>query len=285
MCLRCGYGRHIDMPSVRGTTVEQWRHRTHARRSSLASRSLPRVDGRPREGVSRCEDSRQPVTATIERRRAIKQRARTCWLALGTIAGPLVFVSACVILGIIRPGYSVVRQSVSVLGTGSHGLLMNAAFALGALLLLAGVYGVTQAMREYLSPRRCLICGIMLAMPELGMLWAGIFNMNERVLHDIGASLAFGTPVLAFAVVGTILRPVSPWRRVGNSLLLASPLTLAIYIGLLTSAPLYVLQSVRGGGVLGLWERALIIEVFAWYVILGLRTLSHKPETPASNPI
>jgi hypothetical protein len=235
--------------------------------------------------VSRSEDFGQLVTTTIEHHRAVRQRERNRWLALGTIAGPLVFVSTWVILGITRSDYSMVRQSVSVLGVGSDGVFMDAAFVLGALLLLAGVYGVTQGMREYISSRRCLVCRVMFALPALGMLWAGVFNMNELVLHDIGAGLAFSAPVLAFAVAGTILRQVPAWQRVGNLLFLASPLTLAILIGLLTSASLSVLQSVHGGGIIGLWERALILEVFYWYVALGMRTLNLKPGMPAPNAV
>ncbi len=205
--------------------------------------------------------------------RPVSRADRTHWLALGAVAGPFTFVAAWLALGFVRPGYSIVRQSVSVLGVGHDGDLMNVAFVLGALLLFIGVAGIIHVLRESIALKPSLICAALLALPAVGMLWAGIFNMDHRLLHGLGAGLAFGAPILGFAVVGRTIRRAGAWRIVGNWLLFASPLTLVVLIGFLTSAPLSVIQSVRGGGVLGLWERALIIEVFAWYSILGWRAV------------
>lgn len=66
------------------------------------------------------------------------------WLALGAIAGPVLFTLAWVILGVLSPGYtawgtriapySSLSQPISGLGLGPTAPFMNAAFVLRGLL-------------------------------------------------------------------------------------------------------------------------------------------------------
>jgi hypothetical membrane protein len=212
--------------------------------------------------------------------RVVKLYMRTSWLALGAIVGPALFVLAWLALGFVRPGYSIVRQSVSALGIGQDSALMNTAIVIGALLLFVGVVGVVRSMRADVGVAERRLCTIMLVLPAVGMLWVGIFHMNRILLHTIGAGLAFGAPVPAFLAVGLILRRAPGWRSIGNWLVVASPLTMALLIGFITSAPLSVLQSVAGGKLLGLWERALILEVLLWYAVLGWRALHDRRQAP-----
>jgi hypothetical membrane protein len=225
------------------------------------------------------------VEAGIENRSNVSAHDSTNWLALGAIAGPVLFVLAFIVLGLSRPGYSAVRQSVSALGIGPNGGLMDAAFVLGALFIFAGVIGINQFIVNDsdtgVGIRR--LCAILLAIPPLGMLWAGVFNMHSLTLHTIGAGVAFTAPALAFLLAGIILRRIPRRRGIGDWVILASPLTMAILIGFITSAPIQVLQSVGGGGTLGIWERVLIFEVFMWYTILGWLAL-HVERTRRNKP-
>src|SRR5438093_13074023 len=80
------------------------------------------------------------------------------WLALGAVAGPVLFTLAWFVLGFLSPGftlfgtliapYSSISQPISGLGLGPTGPFMNAAFVLGGLLLLAGVIGIFQGIGE-----------------------------------------------------------------------------------------------------------------------------------------
>src|SRR6266508_2188525 len=80
------------------------------------------------------------------------------WLALGAVAGPVLFTLAWFILGFLSPGYSLfgiqiapyspISQPISGLGLGPTGPFMNAAFVLSGLLLLAGVIGIFQGIGE-----------------------------------------------------------------------------------------------------------------------------------------
>src|SRR5215218_3552877 len=80
----------------------------------------------------------------------------TRWLALGAVAGPVLFTLAWFVLGFLSPGftifgtviepYSPVSQPISGLGLGSTAPFMNAAFVLSGILLMAGVIGIFQTL-------------------------------------------------------------------------------------------------------------------------------------------
>src|SRR6266567_4232476 len=98
------------------------------------------------------------ITTTIPQAR-VQETAR--WLALGAIAGPVLFTLAWFVLGFLSPGftifgtriapYSPISAPISGLGLGPTGPYMNAAFVLGGMLLLVGTVTVVQSVEE-LSP-------------------------------------------------------------------------------------------------------------------------------------
>jgi|SRR5215472_13312512 len=204
---------------------------------------------------------------------ALASPQATRWLALGAVVGPVMFVLASVVLGLLRPGYSSVSQQVSALAIGPNGVFMRAAYMLCGPLVIVGVIAVFRGFKHELGEVACWACTVLLVLSPLGILWAGIFTMNPETLalHLVGAQLAFTTPIIALPIAGFVLRRVPYWRRFGTWLLLGSPLTLAVLIGFIMSVPPSVLATVAGGGNLGLWQRALGIEVFAWFVAMGWR--------------
>jgi Protein of unknown function (DUF998) len=211
-----------------------------------------------------------PTSATL----ATPKLAR--WLALGAVAGPVLFTLAWLILGFLSPGYtawgvrvapySPISQGISGLGLGDTAPYMNTAFVLCGVLLLAGAVGVFQSLRQVGAAARWT-CAALLALAGLGAAMDGIFTLESFFLHFIGFGLACGVSVVGFLVLGFQLRRLPRWRRFGSWLLLGSPLTLALIIlYFLTFTP-----TVAGTqtGVAGLTERLLAIEVFAWFVTLG----------------
>jgi len=191
----------------------------------------------------------------------------TWWLALGAVAGPVLFVLAWLVLGELSPGYSPLRQQISDLALGADGLFMGAAFVLSGLLLLAGVVGIFQAMRADVGTAASFISAILLALSPLGGVVVGVFNETAVVGHVTGAMLAFLTPIVSFLVTGLVLRRSPHWRRIGSWLLLASPLTLVLVFVFLQTGPPGAPLAATGLG--GLAERALIVEIHAWFVALG----------------
>ncbi len=201
----------------------------------------------------------------------------TRWLALGAVVGPVLFTLAWFILGFLSPGYTAwdtriapylpISQPISGLGLGITAPFMNTAFVLNGLLILVGVVGIFQGIREMGILARWS-CMVLLALSPLGMVVDGFFTLEAILPHTAGFLLGCATPVLSFAVIGLLLRRVESFRRFGTWLLLGSPLTLALLIlYFLTFSP--TVAGIRTG-VAGLTERILGIEVQAWFVIMGL---------------
>lgn len=201
--------------------------------------------------------------------------SRNRWLALGFVAGPAVMTVGWFVLGFLSPGYSLwgtrvapysaISQPLSGLGLGPTGPFMNAAFVVSGLLIIAGAVGVFQLIPE-MSGRVRWACAILLALPGVGSVLDGIFTFESFLLHFVGFLLAL-TTVVTFPVVGVFLRRVPTWRRFGNWLIAAGPLTLALAVlYFMTFTP--TIQGVQTG-VAGLTERILVVELQAWYVAIG----------------
>jgi hypothetical protein len=150
---------------------------------------------------------------------------------------------------------------------------MNAAFMLYGLTFLIGTVGIFQMIRE-VGPGARWICTGLFALSALGAAMDGIFTLQSGFMHFIGFGLGTGTPVLGFLVTGLVLRRIPRWRRFGNWLLLASPLTLVLLV--LAQATLNVTSIEAGQGVAGLTERVLVVEIGAWYMALGWRAFRHS---------
>ena len=106
---------------------------------------------------------------------------------------------------------------------------MNAAFVLSGILLLLVVAGIFQGISE-MNPRARLICAGLLALSPVGAIVCGTFTLESMMLHSLGFVLALGSPVVSFLVTGIMLRRMSRWRGFVNGLVLASPLTLVLFV-------------------------------------------------------
>jgi len=198
------------------------------------------------------------------------------WLALGAVAGPVLFTLAWFVLGFLSPGYTLfgtriapyspISQPISGLGLGPTAPFMNAAFVLSGLLIMAGVVGIFQGIREIGAVARWS-CTALLALSGVGSVVVGIFTLESFFIHFVGVLLAVATPVLSFLVSGLVLRRAARWRRFGGWLLLGSPLTLVLLV--LFFATFNPTAAGANLGVSGLTQRILAIEVLAWYAAMG----------------
>lgn len=198
------------------------------------------------------------------------------WLALGAVIGPLVFTLAWLVLGALSPGYTVfgvriapyspVAQPISGLGMGVTGPYMNTAFVLSGLAMFIGVVGIYTALPSR-AAASWLSGGLLLALTPLGLILAGLFNLESPMLHYVGALLGLGSPVLSFLVTGLILRGVPGWRRLGTALVLASPISLVLLVVFFASFD--QATTAANEGIAGLTQRVLVLEEFTWFVALG----------------
>jgi hypothetical protein len=210
------------------------------------------------------------------------------WLALGVVAGPVLFTLGWLVLGFISPGYtmwgtriapySAVSQPLSGLGLGPTGPFMNAVFIASGLLIVAGAVGVFRAILE-LGPAARWIGTVVFALPGLGSVIDGIFTLEHFFLHFLGFGLAL-TTIVGFPIVGYLLRRVPGWRGFVSWLIAAGPVTLALTVlYFVTFTP--TIEGIQHG-VAGLTERILVLEMQAWYAAIGwLAFRRHAQHGPA----
>ena len=198
------------------------------------------------------------------------------WLALGAVAGPILFNLAWLVLGVVSPGftlfgtriepYSPISQSISGLGLGLTAPFMNAAFVAGGLLIMIGAIGIFRTFREIGRVTRWGYT-ILLALAGVGMIMDGIFTLESIMPHTAGFLVGTGTPVLSFLIFGRMLRRIPRWRRFGNWLILGSPVTLGLLV--LYFATFDPVASGTGLGISGLIQRVLVLESHALIAALG----------------
>ena len=220
-----------------------------------------------------------------------RPRAAARWLALGGIAGPVLFNLAWLLLGMLRPPTKtdwgvvggltgMITQPISGLGVGPEGLPMNAAFVVSGLFLLAGVLGVFGTVETSGRPALRGAAVVLLALSALGMVVDGVFTLQSAIfVHLAGFLLACGTPIVSFVVAGVFLRAIPRWRRFGSWLLLGSPLTLVLLVLYFVTFDIPTVQA--GQGVAGLTERLLTVEVLAWFVAMSWLAFRRKIEVDA----
>ena len=218
---------------------------------------------------------------TTPRQRAWAQDAGR-WLALGAVVAPILFMLGAFLLAPTHPGYSIVRQQVSALAVGPHGELMRSLFLLYGVLVTVGTMAVFVGLRDELGTISRWTCAALLSLSPLGVLWCGVFTMDQWTLHLIGVQVAFTPIVVTLPIAGLLLRRAPNWRRFGTLMILGGPLTLGLIIGLVTSIPQS--QMLTGGGTFGLWQRALGGEVFTWFVALGWLYFRHSRRAAAGSP-
>ena len=194
-------------------------------------------------------------------------------LALGAVVAPIVFTLAWLVLGMLSPGYEIfgtriapyspITQPISGLGLGVTGPYMNAAFIGCGLLLLVGVFGLSNVLAPH--GRLVLVC---LAIAPVGMLVVGTYTLEVPLLHLSGAALAFFGPVLGFLAAGLALRTHPATRGLGHALMVAAPLTLLLVVIYFTSFD--QATTAANQGVAGLTQRVAMLDIHAWYLVLGL---------------
>jgi hypothetical protein len=227
-------------------------------------------------------------TATAGREVRVPAGPAARRMAIGAIAGPILFTLTWLILGFVSPGftlfgarvepYSSISAQISGLGLGPTAPYMNAAFVLNGVLLAVGVVGSLRCVPA-LTARSRWTCTALLSLAPIGSVMDGIFTLESFKPHMVGALLAFCSPIVSFLVTGAALGRIPAWRRFGVLLRLGSALTLVLVVVFFaTFSP-----TVEGSetGVSGLIERALIVEVLAWYVVLG-RLARRKSVAPGA---
>jgi len=192
-------------------------------------------------------------------------------LLLGGVTGPLIFLLAFTVAGLLRPDYSPIHQAISDLGVGSNPWLLNVPLVLLGALIVAFCVGFARVLGPRLGNPWRWVCPVLLALPGLGYAWAGIFTEAPATmtLHwVVGMPLVGLGAIAGFLITGLRLRRIESLRGLG---------TYSVVAGLLTLALIVVMFSTWMLGFGGLTERVFFVEILAWYVVAALRLLRREP--------
>jgi hypothetical protein len=95
-------------------------------------------------------------------------------------------------------------------------------------------------------------------------------------MHFLGALLILASPVVSFLITGLHLRRLPGWHRFGNKLLVASPLTLVLFV--VYSLSFSQSAVAAGHGYAGLTQRVLFLELLAWFVPWAGWPIGERPQ-------
>lgn len=208
----------------------------------------------------------------------------TRYLALGGVAGPVVFVTTTLICASLRPGFDHMTQFISELGANGspHAAVMNYAgfFPTGVLFLSFGV-----ALGIAVRPSRLgLLSAALVSLFGTGVIAAGWFSCDtgcpivgasrEALLHDQISVSSFLAAIVGAGLLGLFARQRPGWRGLWLYCLASSALAL-VFLGLLGS-------SLESRSFTGLWQRLLLAVLFSWCAVVGahLFRLSSKRTSP-----
>jgi hypothetical membrane protein len=194
-----------------------------------------------------------------------KPSTTTSLLGWCGILGPLIFVVAFTVAGLLRPGYSPIHQAISDLGIGHRPWLLNVPLVVMGAALIACSVGLLRALGPLLGDPWRWICSGLLALPGFGFAWAGIFTEAPATLTlhwIVGMPLVGIGAIGGFLATGVRLRRLESWHGIGTYSIAAGLGTLALILAMFGTWTL---------GIGGLTERVFFLEILAWYAVVGWR--------------
>lgn len=195
-------------------------------------------------------------------------------LALGGVAGPVLFTTMVIVCAALRPDYRHLYQFMSELGaTGTpNAALMNFAGFIPTGLLIAA-FGIA-LLRMLGSGVRSLVAGALVTWFGAGVLLAGIFSCDAGCpmgpgvsqaarLHDLVSISAFTSAIVGIGLWAFEFRRLPRWQRLWKYTAVSSAVAAVLMAALAAS--------IDGRVLTGLWQRLLLATLFLWYAVVGLR--------------
>jgi hypothetical protein len=182
------------------------------------------------------------------------------WMLLGGPVAALVFGVGVTWLGVIRPGYSAVRQTVSELGPlGDRGrtslAVLNLIVALSAISFAFGLLAIAKQSASTSAPAYFMGVYAILAFP------------GGHPLHNV-----FGL-LQTFPFVGAPLAVALGWRGQGGAVTAVSWVALALLVTAmaLNLAPPFSPRLAKAlEPVYGLAQRSIFVAWHGWCAVLGV---------------
>ncbi len=203
------------------------------------------------------------------------------------ILAPVLFIVWYTIDGFLHPGYWQLRQQISDLGRGPYAWVFTLDMLVLGCLLILFARGFFEEMRPLIGKPYAKASGRLLVAVGFAVWVVGLFaeyvpgdpnTVRSGTLHGIGFALGLILLSSAMLVVGQPLRHVGGWQRFGQYSAIAGIVTpiLLVFILLhhfLTNVTFILTLYSHLGGLI---ERIVIVEAFAWYVVVAGWLLTTK---------
>ena len=189
------------------------------------------------------------------------------------VAAPPVLVSFVIAATVLTPGHSHVSDHISALGAhgSSHAAVMNAGFAVHALLLMGLAYGL---YRRLGTGRGAKAGWGLLAVSGVGTALSAIFRDDlsapnpatslEGTLHAVSAQVALFAFLIAVLVFAVVVRRSPEWRGFAPLSVIVVVLNLALFVPFLVGG----VTSIEGA-----LQRSLFGLSLLWLTAVSLRAL------------
>lgn len=194
-------------------------------------------------------------------------------LALGGVAGPILFSTIVIVSAALRTDYSHVADFISELGaTGTPfaGLMNYAGFLPGGLMLAAFGVALAKALpRGHVAT----LAATLVTLFGSGVAISAIVSCDpgcpqtggsvENLIHNRIAPIAFLCLIAAAAILGALFRGAPAWRSLSIYSLISSLVGLCLLVALASSLDTREHT--------GLWQRLLLAVLFLWCAVVCLR--------------
>lgn len=203
-------------------------------------------------------------------------------LALGGIAGPLLFSLVVIVSAAMQADYSHLSNVISEMGASGepYADFMNyAGFIPGGLLIAA--FGVE--LGQTLPSHRSSIAGTLgVTLFGVGIAACGIFSCDpgcplgdctvENTLHNVIAPACFVCQIAGMVTLGFLFRRLPEWRSLWIYSICSGVIALIFLLALASS--------LESRYLIGLWQRLMLATMFVWCGIVGWRTFRDFHHNP-----
>jgi hypothetical protein len=201
----------------------------------------------------------------------VQRPRRLSQLAAVAIVGQLVLVATALLLPIWSQ-YSLVRDNISELALGRYGFVQTAAFVVAGAGTLALAFAIRQLTKGAWGSR---VGSLLIAVYGAGAILSAVFP-TDRIDGPVDLSSLSGTGAIHIAVaiasfVGVIAGMFVLTRTFAHQRRWGSFWRLSVYFPASSLALIIVQQE---GPLIGLLQRALVIVISAWLVLVALRVRS-----------
>lgn len=201
------------------------------------------------------------------------------FLTFGGIIGSILFTVITLLSGYLQTDYNPLNNFVSELGAtnSSTELLMNRiGFIPSGILFSLFGFSLLIIVSKRIKSR---IGSVLIMIFGLGMTLAGIFSCDpgcpsigtmESIIHDRVSAVTFISAILGIILMGISFKKMNTFRNISLYTILTGFISLILMI--------IMISSFESRNLTGLWQRLLLLSIFSWTIVVGLRVFKNSNE-------